>query len=69
MVYDTGYSSDKHYCRVLDILQISENDFKVTCNECGKVRYWNAFTGKFYNKIYPQGPDAEFHPVTIAEMK
>ena len=58
-----------HHCRLLDIIQISENDFKVICLDCGKVRYWNAFTGKFYDKIHPQGDDAVYNPVTLAEYK
>ena len=61
--------TDNHYCKVLDVIQISENDFKVTCLTCGKVRYWNAFTGEFYNKIYPQAQDAEYNPLTLAEYK
>ena len=60
MVYDTGFSRDEHFCTVLDVIQISENDYKITCSQCGKVRYWNSFTGKFYDKIYPQADDAEF---------
>lgn len=60
---------DDHHCIVLDIIQISENDYKVTCTDCGKVRFWNAFTGEFYNKIYPQAQDAEYNPITLAEMK
>jgi hypothetical protein len=58
-----------HYCKILDVVQISENDFKVICLDCGKIRYWNSLTTEFYDKIHPSGADAEYNPITLAEYK